>query len=434
MGFSFRKSFGSGPFRMTVSPRGVTSSFGVRGARISSGPRGTFVTLSSHGVSYRHRIDTPAPHKTAPATSVQGTEPPPILDSVFQVPITELIASNQTELVSKLNENVSATNPAGFVAVISCLALFSISTYPITGIVVLIAGLSASIWLHQRFKEAHTQEIHYSLDEQAIANFRATQSAISSLSDCSNVWTLQTQAATHDLKRNAGASTLITRKTATIGNLPTKGFKPSLPISSVAANGTIIHFLPDQVLFFSGNRYASAEYSQLKINAVPTRYIEAESVPRDSTQVDTTWRFVNKNGGPDRRFNNNRQLPILQYGEITLRTDSGLHVILQTSSYNKAAAFAAGFNISKPAHEQPRSNGTGQNRHGASSTLLDCYALLGITRPCTLEQASAAHRHQALLYHPDKYEHLAPEMKELASVKMQAINAAFSRVKLDIAN
>jgi curved DNA-binding protein CbpA len=41
---------------------------------------------------------------------------------------------------------------------------------------------------------------------------------------------------------------------------------------------------------------------------------------------------------------------------------------------------------------------------------------------------------QGLLYHPDKYEHLAPEMKALASVKMQAINEAFSRVKLDIAN
>jgi hypothetical protein len=44
-------------------------------------------------------------------------------------------------------------------------------------------------------------------------------------------------------------------------------------------------------------------------------------VPRDSTQVDTTWRFVNKNGGPDRRFNNNSQIPILQYGEVVMRTD-----------------------------------------------------------------------------------------------------------------
>jgi hypothetical protein len=37
-----------------------------------------------------------------------------------------------------------------------------------------------------------------------------------------------------------------------------------------------------------------------------TRFIEDGPVP------DTTWRFVNKNGTPDRRFDNNRRLPVMQ--------------------------------------------------------------------------------------------------------------------------
>ncbi len=49
-----------------------------------------------------------------------------------------------------------------------------------------------------------------------------------------------------------------------------------------------------------------------------------------------------------------------------------------------------------------------------------------------MEQAAAAHRHQAMLYHPDRYEHLAPEMKLLAAAKMQEINAAYNRVTFDI--
>src|SRR5262245_8253033 len=40
MGFRFRKSFGSGPFRLTLSKRGISTSAGVKGARVSLGADG----------------------------------------------------------------------------------------------------------------------------------------------------------------------------------------------------------------------------------------------------------------------------------------------------------------------------------------------------------------------------------------------------------
>lgn len=40
------------------------------------------------------------------------------------------------------------------------------------------------------------------------------------------------------------------------------------------------------------------------------RFIEEETPPADAAVVDQTWRQVNRKGGPDRRFNNNRELPI----------------------------------------------------------------------------------------------------------------------------
>ncbi|MBY3151182.1 DUF4236 domain-containing protein [Rhizobium laguerreae] len=41
MGFSFRKSFGVGPFRTTVTHRGITNSVGMGGARYSKKTRFT---------------------------------------------------------------------------------------------------------------------------------------------------------------------------------------------------------------------------------------------------------------------------------------------------------------------------------------------------------------------------------------------------------
>ncbi|HEY4196476.1 MAG TPA: DUF4236 domain-containing protein, partial [Mucilaginibacter sp.] len=70
MGWSYRKSFGSGPFRVNFSKRGISYSVGVKGARVNFGPRGTYVNLSSHGISYRRKIGdltqnpTPIPQQT----------------------------------------------------------------------------------------------------------------------------------------------------------------------------------------------------------------------------------------------------------------------------------------------------------------------------------------------------------------------------------
>jgi hypothetical protein len=56
MGWSYRKSFGSGPFRVNFSKRGISYSVGVKGARMNFGPRGTYVNLSSHGIKYRRKL------------------------------------------------------------------------------------------------------------------------------------------------------------------------------------------------------------------------------------------------------------------------------------------------------------------------------------------------------------------------------------------
>lgn len=55
MGFRFRKSFGKGPFRMTLSKSGISTSFGVKGARITNKANGSTMTtfgIPGTGISY----------------------------------------------------------------------------------------------------------------------------------------------------------------------------------------------------------------------------------------------------------------------------------------------------------------------------------------------------------------------------------------------
>ena len=57
MGFSFRKSIKLGPLRVNLSKSGIGLSAGVRGARVSKGPRGTYLNVGTGGVQYRKKLD-----------------------------------------------------------------------------------------------------------------------------------------------------------------------------------------------------------------------------------------------------------------------------------------------------------------------------------------------------------------------------------------
>lgn len=56
--------------------------------------------------------------------------------------------------------------------------------------------------------------------------------------------------------------------------------------------------------------------------------------------VDRTWRYVNKKGGPDKRFKDNRELPVCLYDEVQLSSSTGLNALLNLSRNNTAPDFA----------------------------------------------------------------------------------------------
>lgn len=55
-GILLRKSLSSGPFRINFSKNGISYSVGVKGARINSCPRGTYVNIGANGIYYRKKI------------------------------------------------------------------------------------------------------------------------------------------------------------------------------------------------------------------------------------------------------------------------------------------------------------------------------------------------------------------------------------------
>jgi hypothetical protein len=56
MGFFIRKAIKLGPIRLNLSKSGVGVSGGVKGARLSVGPKGTMVHAGRKGLYYRKQL------------------------------------------------------------------------------------------------------------------------------------------------------------------------------------------------------------------------------------------------------------------------------------------------------------------------------------------------------------------------------------------
>jgi hypothetical protein len=107
-------------------------------------------------------------------------------------------------------------------------------------------------------------------------------------------------------------------------------------VPTIKARSQFLVFLPDRVLMKSGLHWSDVEYSHLTVKDAQSRFIEHKSPPRDGTKVDERWQYTNVKGGPDKRFKNNRRLPVMLYDEVSLTSDTGLSWIMQLSQHDPA--------------------------------------------------------------------------------------------------
>lgn len=70
MGWYLRKSVGLGPPRFNLSKSGIGASIGVKGLRVSKGPRGKQINAGAGGLYYRGSLDAPANSPHAEASNV----------------------------------------------------------------------------------------------------------------------------------------------------------------------------------------------------------------------------------------------------------------------------------------------------------------------------------------------------------------------------
>lgn len=363
MSFFTKKSIRVGMMRFTLSESGINASVGIKGFRFGTGPRGNYIYLGAGGISYRVSLPPKSPpsvRKKNPfisdSTSVGHDQTHAPLEEIESSHITELTDSSSRELLEELN---SKKNKRHFWPVIAMILIGIIfcsysPSWPEWCVpLAIISGIAITGLTYYYDKQRKIAVLFYDFDTSMKSYYQQLHDSLSKLAQCSLIWHVEASGAVYDPKYHAGANNLISRKVTIFDNRKPPDLKTNIDIFSVNVGRQMLYFFPERILIYDCDGIGAVGYDQLSVNVSNGRFVEDNIVPSDARIVDRTWKYVNKSGGPDRRFKDNVEIPVCEYQDISLTSHSGLNEQLQLSCTDygrefKRAIAAISMNIQTP--------------------------------------------------------------------------------------
>ncbi len=373
MAWRFRKSFKLLPgVRVNVSKSGISTSIGAAPFTLNIGPRGAHATASlpGTGFSIRHRIGAPAHRAAAPhalPASRQVAPPSPPTPAAANLDPGEPIRSAGADAM---------TSP-GLAGFRDLLLQAGKACAELTAEIAALAPKAAAIRARQQrwergflFKrlrqaafarlceeaetaEAHLRELQEQLElarlsteiavaPEVAAPYARLCDAFAAMAQSSCIWDALARTSAGPAADRTAVSELITRERVAFrqGQSDILRSEWAVPVLENRSGGDI-YLYPGFVLYRAArDSFAVIDVRDVTVEYAPSRFVEPGPIPPDAPTVGHTWLKVNKDGGPDRRFKGNLQIPIVLYGTLRLRSSTGLNEEYLVSNPARCEAFA----------------------------------------------------------------------------------------------
>jgi hypothetical protein len=182
--------------------------------------------------------------------------------------------------------------------------------------------------------------IEIDIDENLQSKYENLKNSFVNLSSCAKIWD-KTASVVNNNNRSA-ANNSVTRTATQIGTQKIDFINASFDALHFRnQNGSDIYIYPAfAVLFDDKNNFGMVDLTELKLLFKRTSFLEEEQIPSDTKIIGETWAKVNKNGTPDKRFKDNYQIPIVEYGELEFKSNTGINEVFMFSDPTKANNFA----------------------------------------------------------------------------------------------
>ncbi|MFK0334836.1 SH3 domain-containing protein [Rhizobium sp. NPDC090275] len=253
------------------------------------------------------------------------------------------------ESFTELLDEINAKSQQARLAVVLCwvgIVAGTIAGLVTSGAGIVVGAIALPLWAVGAWFDSYRRSsvLFYDLEGDAETAYTKLAQGFDAMRSCAGKWHVEAGGTITNLtawKRNAGASHLVEKKSTTLAYSLPSVIKSNLTPPALNVGKQVMYFFPDVVLMQEGSRIGAITYRDLEIRWQDSRFIEDGPVPSDARIVDHTWKHPNKSGGPDRRFKDNKQIPICLYEVIHFRSDSGVNELLEFSRTGNAAVFGA---------------------------------------------------------------------------------------------
>lgn len=356
MGWYVRRSLRMGPVRWNLSKSGIGMSVGIRGLRVGTGPRGAYVAGGRGGLYFRQQLGQstrsirPAQRHSqtsvmpsrsfAPAPVPSSSTPMQYLPETDVTQFTPASADALAQYIAAQRRHIAWFPWALGLLIFINLAILA-NVWPVALLVIPLSVFGAH-YVYQWDRQRTHVALHYDLDGQEGQNFEGLCAGLAALASTARLQRVEARQLHGDWKHQAGTTTALKLAPASVlppGRL--HWLETNIPVWSIEwrQGGIALSFLPDRILIEQQHAVAAVPYANVQVSTTLGRFVESGRAPSDARILGYNWQYPNKDGSRDRRFNNNRQLPVIEVVYLGLQSAGGLQLLLQASNRQRAEGF-----------------------------------------------------------------------------------------------
>lgn len=325
MAFYVRKSVSVGPFRFNLSKSGIGASVGVPGLRVGTGPRGNYVHAGMGGFYYRSTLSSPKPSlrpAAAPSGGMSIPADPPgnvVMHEIESSSVLDMVPESAASLLAEINSKHSMITLSSVAMVLGAMTVAGTFFAGLRDLATTLAVAAVFAVIGARYidKIRRSVVLFYDFEPDLLVRYQSFVDAFERLRGANAIWHVAAEGNDNNWKRNGGATRIQNRSAIQFSLSSPPVVKSNIDVPTIPVGKQVLHFFPDRLLVVDSSRVGAVEYTDLGLDAHPIRFVEDGRVPSDAKIIGHTWRHPNKNGGPDRRFSNNVQLPVCAYEEMT---------------------------------------------------------------------------------------------------------------------
>lgn len=319
MGIRYRKSINLGKgFRINMSKTGPGFSWGGKGFRITRTANGNIrgsAYIPGTGIGYQKDFGNPhkkiTGKKNKPAKSKSASKN----SSFYQNDIASIHSSNMADVVAATNKNRTYKYTSLALIIIGLLLIILNPLF----VILAILGIILAIYN----KNNQTISLDYELSEDAKEELEVTNNLLAGIMESDAVW-LVNEVEECDEERMR----IIDRTPINFYKGTDEAIEANVDTYTLDAGKLKLIFLPDAIFIKQNGKLAAVSFKEIDINLATALFLEDSKIPNDSTVLGKTYAHTNKDGNPDKRYKENPELTLVEYGVLSLTKNPGLNSLI----------------------------------------------------------------------------------------------------------